>query len=99
MLKSDGFTSVVHYFPDESVESVVARVEASSFFRRLQFQRIVRLRNGAYAASMPSAVIPDGDQSKRISSIHVVQGKLSADQKSIDAPSGASVILVPGTGG
>lgn len=81
---------VIHYFPHESMEMTISRLEGSAFFKQLNFQRVVRLNDGTYAASIPA-----DRASTSIASIFVSAGKQASDLKSIADPAGTSVTLLP----
>ncbi|MFY7807651.1 MAG: hypothetical protein ACOVSV_01555 [Fimbriimonadaceae bacterium] len=86
---------IMHYFSSESPDGVISRLENATFFKALAFQRIRRLENGTFSASMRKASSTDGSDYEKVSSIFVFPGEQSADLKSVLDPAGATVVILP----
>jgi hypothetical protein len=86
---------VIHYFPNESQDAVISRIENSAFFKDHKFRHVVRLRNGTYSASLPTKDVGSQRTPRSISAIIIYSGQLTSELKAIEGSTGATVHLIP----
>ncbi|HRD32536.1 MAG TPA: hypothetical protein PLS15_12710 [Fimbriimonadaceae bacterium] len=86
---------VIHYFPNESPDAVLSRIENAAFFKEHQFRRVVKLRNGKYSISLPTKGVGSGSNQKPLAAIMVYSGRATPELKVIEGSSGTTVELLP----